>query len=297
MASLRHRLVAEFVRRTRGGAYASPGTLHDKIGRQRRTRGFEPPQGLRRRFVVKRADVAGRPCFTVRASGKVRGRLLYLHGGGFVFEINKHHWAFVGRLAARLNVEVTVPIFPLAPESSYRDAYPVLLAAYRGLSQLDGPVTVMGDSTGATLALGTVQLALRQGIAPPAHLALISPLVDPTLTNPAIAEVAGRDPWLGVAGLREGVRLWSGGDDLTRAELSPLAGPLAGLGATTIVTGTRDLTNPDTRVLRDRLVAHGVQVRYLEHAGLIHVFPLLPVPEAITSIARLKEIHYGLGEH
>lgn len=280
MTSLRHRIVSEYVRRTRGGAYSSARTLHDKIGRLRRDRGFEPPHGLRRRVVVNRSDVAGQPCFTIRAGGGPRGRLLYLHGGGFVFEITRHHWAFVTRLAVRLGVEVTVPIFPLAPEHSHRDAHPLLLACYRDLSQADGAVTVMGDSTGATLALVTVQQALRAGDAPPRRLVLISPLVDPVLDNSAIAEVAGRDPWLGVDGLREGARLWSGGDDLADERLSPLNGRLADLGTTVIVTGTRDITNPDTRVLRDRLIRGGVEVDYLERPGLIHVFPLLPVPEA-----------------
>ncbi len=285
MPSLRHQVVAEFVRRTRGGAYASARTLHDKIGRQRWGRGFEPPASLGRRCEVRRADVAGRPCFTVRASRQPAGRLMYVHGGGFVFEITKHHWAFVGRLAAALDVEVTVPIFPLAPEHTHRETHPFLSAVHAALSRTDGPLTVAGDSTGATMALGTVQRAVRDGVAPPAHLLLISPLADPTLSNPAIADVAARDPWLRVDGLREGIRLWSGGDDL--AALNPLAGPFAGLGATTIVTGTRDLTNPDTRLLRDRLVAHGVPVRHHEHAGLIHVFPLLPVPEAARVLAGL----------
>jgi acetyl esterase/lipase len=287
MPSLRHQLVAEFVRRTRGGAYASPRLLHDKIGRQRWSRGFEPPPALHRRYEVRRADVAGRTCFTVRASAKPAGRLMYVHGGGFVFEITKHHWAFVGRLAAALDVEVTVPIFPLAPEHTHRETHPFLSAVHLGLAREAGPLTVAGDSTGATLALGVAQRAVRDGGPAADRLLLISPLADPTLTNPAIAEVAPRDPWLRLGGLREGIRLWSGGDDLAGAELNPLSGPLAGLPDTTIVTGTRDLTNPDTRVLRDRLVAQGVPVRYHEHAGLIHVFPLLPVPEAARVLAGL----------
>ena len=61
--------------------------------------------------------------------------------------------------------------------------------------------------------------------------------------------------------------------------VSPLFGNLAGLGPLTVFSGTRDITSPDTRLLVSRARAAGVQVDHHEEAGLVHVHPLLPVPE------------------
>ena len=47
----------------------------------------------------------------------------------------------------------------------------------------------------------------------------------------------------------------------------------------TVFSGTRDITSPDTRLLVSRARAAGVQVDHHEEAGLVHVHPLLPVPE------------------
>ena len=46
-----------------------------------------------------------------------------------------------------------------------------------------------------------------------------------------------------------------------------------------ILVGTRDITLPDCRLLRDRLPA-SVPLTYHEEVGAVHVYPLLPVPEA-----------------
>ena len=73
---------------------------------------------------------------------------------------------------------------------------------------------------------------------------------------------------------------------LWRGELpleDPLVGPLltdhTGLGPLTVFSGTRDITHPDTCLLVERARAVGVEVDLHEGPGLVHVYPLLPVPE------------------
>ena len=62
--------------------------------------------------------------------------------------------------------------------------------------------------------------------------------------------------------------------------VSPIHGPLIGLGRTLVLTGTRDVVNPDARRLAAALHASGARVELLERHGLLHNFPLLPIPEA-----------------
>lgn len=67
-----------------------------------------------------------------------------------------------------------------------------------------------------------------------------------------------------------------GEDDIRDSVVSPLFGDLAGLGPLTILTGTRDMLNPDARLLRDKARAAVVRVTWHEAEGQLHVFALLP---------------------
>jgi hypothetical protein len=55
-----------------------------------------------------------------------------------------------------------------------------------------------------------------------------------------------------------------------------------------VLVGTRDITLPDCRALRDR-VGPGTELTYHEEPGAIHVYPLLPVPEAKAGRAAIVE--------
>jgi acetyl esterase/lipase len=47
----------------------------------------------------------------------------------------------------------------------------------------------------------------------------------------------------------------------------------------TVFSGTRDILQPDIRVLVDKARTSGVDVEYHEEPGLVHVYPLTPIPE------------------
>jgi acetyl esterase/lipase len=73
---------------------------------------------------------------------------------------------------------------------------------------------------------------------------------------------------------------WWGAGDPGSAEASPLHGDLAGLPPTLLLCGTRDLLVPQSRLLADRAERAGTALTYVEEPGLLHVYPLLPIPEA-----------------
>lgn len=243
-----------------------------------------PPWALRRRYSVSCRTVAGFPCYTVaprpeRESGAV---VVYLHGGSFFREISRWHWRFIGRLAAAGH-RVEVPIYPLAPRYTYRDAGPYLTEVYRDvLAACDpGRLVLAGDSAGGTLALTLTQSLPAVGLPRPARLILLSPCLDMRLSNPEIDRVEKLDPWLARPGLLEAGRVWAGGDDLGRPELSPINGPADRLPPTDIFMGTHDILHPDARLFAARA---GSAVRLTEVAGAFHVYPLVPVPEAAPAV-------------
>ena len=144
---------------------------------------------------------------------------------------------------------------------------------------------VAGNSLGGNIAV--TQTLPTPVWAPPARLILLFPWLDITMSNPGIAQIAPRDPWLSPAGLIECGRAWAGGDDPRDPRLSPINGPLDGLPPLDLFTGTAEIFRPDVRLLAQRAVDAGIPVRLTEADGAFHVCPLAPVPQARTAVESL----------
>lgn len=254
-----------------------------------------PPARTRRRHIVTEGEHDGFRVYTVTPRNREpHCTVVYLHGGAYIGEITRQHWALLSRLADG-GARVVVPIYGLAPRYSYREAYPFVTAVYLRAAEEPGPLTLMGDSSGGGLALGLAQTLRDLGatVRQPDRLVLISPWLDLTIGNPEVADVD--DPWLVRAGLLEAGRAWAAGDDPTDPRTSPLNGELTGLPHIDIHAGTRDLAYPDCKLLRERaLAAGGSAVLTVERGGL-HVTPLLPVQEGRTSAATIARAVCTLG--
>ncbi len=208
-----------------------------------------------------------------------------------MFEMAPGHWRLLATLINRGDVTATVPLYPLAPEHTYRDTSPLLLALYQYLCDTLPPeyLTIMGDSAGGGIALSLVQQAVAFGLPHPKQTILTSPWLDITCQNPAIRERDRSDPVLTSAGLLAAARWWAGGDDPSSPVLSPLNGPLAGIGPLLLAVGTDDSLYPDTLLLRERALAAGVDLEFIEQEGLAHLFIFAPIPEAKPVIDRFVE--------
>ena len=248
-------------------------------------------RGWTRGLEVTSLDGSGFPVHDLRVAGVRPGRtLLYLHGGGFVSPLDRAHWRYVARLARRFDLRVVLPEYPLAPAHSWRDSHEALLRLFEQVAiESPGGVVLAGDSAGGGYALALAQaIAARPG-PQPTRLVLVSPWVDLTDQTPGTVEAAGRDPWLKLSRLRLFGQWWAGDDDVTRAEVSPLNGDLTGLPPALMWCGTHDLLQPQCRLLADRAAAQAWDLRYVEEPGLIHVYPILPVPEARRALAELTD--------
>jgi monoterpene epsilon-lactone hydrolase len=279
MTSLQMRAVAVFLRLAYQPRMATADRAHRRMAEPKGP--SEPPAAVRKRHDVRSRGVAGFACHTVTPRGRRPERAaVYLHGGAYISEIAPQHWALISRLADA-GVTVEVPIYGLAPQHTYRDAYPFVTAVYRDLlSEVDASaVTLVGDSAGGGLALGFAQTLEAAGLPQPRRLVLLSPWLDLTLGNPELPAVQARDPWLSLVGLREVGPAWAGGDDPTDPRLSPLNGSLTELAPIDVYVGTRELCLPDVLLLRDRAAAGGAKVQVTVCEGAVHVYPLVPAPE------------------
>ena len=113
------------------------------------------------------------------------------------------------------------------------------------------------------------------------------------MDNPAIDTIERRDPWLVRPGLRAAADLWRAELALHDPMVSPLFGKLAGLGPIFVYAGTRDITLPDCELLVSKARAAGVRAGLHEAPGMVHVYPLLPIPEGRQARRSMERLLRG----
>jgi len=241
-----------------------------------------PPRRLARRVDISVSTVDGQAVYRVSPRGVAAPRrALYLHGGAYVFQIAAQHWSLIADLAVSARVVFTVPIFPLAPDGVAEEIVPAMTELASALIDEvgEGGTTIMGDSAGGGMALA-VAMRLRDLRLGAPRLVLISPWLDISGTDPQLAVIAPTDPWLAVPGSKAAGRLYRGALPEDDPMVSPINGDLSALGPTTMLSGTRDIVNADAARLVKLAPQVGLRLDYHEAPGMLHVYPLLPIPEA-----------------
>lgn len=218
--------------------------------------------------------------YTFNEKSKSRAAVLYLHGGAYVRQPRRQHWTFIAKLSRKADVPFIVPLYPKAPNHLWSESYRLLTDLYLSLKNRYDKIVLAGDSSGGGLALGLCEYFRKENIPCPDELVLISPWVDITLANPDIPAYEKTDPIVQVPCDRLWGKAWAGDLDPRDYKVSPIYGDMAGLAPVTLFAGTREALLPDLRLLRDRLVAAGVPVRYIEEEGMNHVYPIYSIPEA-----------------
>jgi len=243
---------------------------------------FEPPRlhGVQ----VDRSTVGGWPVFAVaplNPDARTGRRAVYLHGGVYSFEIDPIHWRFVARLAQETGATFTVPIMPLSPRGTASVVVPAVADLVSGIVDEVGAssVAILGDSSGGGMTLAVAMVLRDRGVAPLGATVLISPWLDISGTNPRLAEIEPSDPWLAVPGTHAAGALYRGELAESDPMVSPINGSLAGLGPITMFCGTRDILLADAERLVALAAASGHPVEYHEGEGMLHVYPILPMPE------------------
>lgn len=291
MPSLKSCLVATYLRHTRKKAFVSAEGLNAWIARARLTETHRPPAAIARKVAITQHEVEGRTVYEVRPNGteKPSRRVVYFHGGAFVFEITSFHWKLIAEMAERLDAQVTVPIYPIAPEHRFEDIFSMALATY--LKVLDDvpadDIVFMGDSAGGNMAVVLSMMAAERGLPVPARQVLISPGLDMTLENPAVMEAAASDPWLDIEGGLEALRHYAPHMDPADWRISPINGDLSILPPTLILAGGADVLTLDTVRFAERAAAVGTEIELVVEPGMVHVWPLIEMPEAFIAKSRI----------
>lgn len=300
MPSLKSHFVAFYLRHTRKKAFSSAAAFRAQVEASRRREDHRPPRRLASKVDIEHRTLHGIPVYDVRPKNSghspCRMRILYFHGGAYAFEITAYHWHLIAEKVQRLHARITVPIYRLAPEHTFDDIFDPVRALYRDAVAETPPdrLVLMGDSAGAHMAVVLTMMAARERLRRATRLVLISPGLDMSTRNPRLRELEKIDPWLGIEGGLEAVRLYAPGYSLEDWRISPIFGDLSVLPKTLILTGTRDLLSADVKIFADRAREAGVDVDLVIGRDMIHVWPLIDIPEARPArdriVAFLSEI-------
>jgi acetyl esterase/lipase len=287
MQSLKSHLVALYLRHTRKKAFASPEALNQWIARARLTQDHRPPARLSSAIRIGQRTLCGHIVYEVTPKAMRPERtIVYFHGGAFCFEITSYHWHLIAELSERLGARMIVPIYPLAPEAGFEEIFGFAMAvcASEGGRR---DLVLMGDSAGGNMAVVLTMMAAERGLPRPFRHVLISPGLDMTLENPETQAMEASDPWLGIPGGMEAIRLYAGGLSRFDWRVSPILGDLSLLPPTLILAGARDMLTPDTIRFAQKAKQAGVDVEIDVAPGMIHVWPLIDMPEARTARDRI----------
>jgi acetyl esterase/lipase len=297
MASLQHHVLARLIPLRRAAPVEDVDRLRRDLVEENRRRHDHPPARALKGRDVSIANDAGFPVFTLEREGtEPRRTLFYLHGGGFVHPSDPRHWLFATRLADAIGARLVFPAYPLAPEATVGTSYDAMLAlfAQAAAASPDG-VVLAGDSAG-----GGYALALAEGLrdraragdaVAPSHLVLLAPWVDLT-EAPGTRAAAARDPWLSYEHLAHYAAFWAGSADpaaLRDPRVSPGLGDLSDLPPALMFCGTRDLLQPGCDQLFTAGDEAGWSLEYAVTPEMLHVYPLLPIPEARAAFAHMVE--------
>lgn len=210
--------------------------------------------------------------------GRVRGAVLYLHGGGFVHcGLNSHH-GICCRLARSSGAAVLLPDYRLAPEHPYPAAADDSLSALHWLAKCSaqhwgGKVAVAGDSAGGNLAAVLAQ----DGVAGRGPVPVLQVLYYPSLYG---AQVFPSHTLYGEGYfLSRGSMQWYGAqyiareEDWTAPRFVPGLNPdLSGLPPAVIVTAECDPMRDEGAAYAQALARAGVPVQYTCFRGALHGF-------------------------
>jgi acetyl esterase/lipase len=207
--------------------------------------------------------------------------IIFLHGGAFTVEEDSGHWWMVEQILKQSNFKISFIQYPLAPESNYRQTHAMLTEAYSELT-FKNPgerFYLFGDSAGGGLCLAFAQTLRDKAQKIPEKIALLSPWLDLSLTNPEIRELEQRDLLLSAETLRKCASWYADGTDLKSPLLSSLYGNMEGLNSIGIFVGTEEILLPDCRLLKQKIEKSGTALFYKEYEGMQHDWIIFPIKE------------------
>jgi epsilon-lactone hydrolase len=251
---------------------------------------FEPmPRGIH----WKQGEVAGIPGEWITPPNAAPDAvLLYVHGGGYIVRTPQVHRVLVGRLARAIGVQAFLVDYRLAPENPFPAALTDVTAVYHSLITggfQPSRMVVAGESAGGGLTAALLLTLRDSGDPLPAAACLISAMLDCTYSDPALANLQTRDPFMRLSDLKMMAVCYYGVHDPHNPLISPVFADLHGMPPLLVYASEYEVLLPEAVRYAEKASAAGVDMTFKIWDGMIHAFPLFAgfVPEGKTAIAEI----------
>lgn len=219
--------------------------------------------------------------------------LLFFPGGAFVSGPNATAWLSLGTLVSKTGVTGWLVDYPKAPEHQLPEVGENVEAIYTKALEQYAPecIFLMGDSAGGQVILSLTQRLIQKGLPLPQQLIAVSPIMDMSVDNPAIAAVDPLDPMLSKAGVHSANQMAVGQGDLKDPQFSPLYGDFEGFPPVTIFLAEQDILYPDACLGVEKMKAAGVEVQDIVGKEMFHVWPFMPLmKEGVEALGQIEEV-------
>lgn len=214
--------------------------------------------------------------------------VIYVHGGAYVSEITQFHVHFCDKLCTQGDVNVVAPLYGLAPDHTWEEAYPLITAIYLEECEKGLPIVLMGDSAGGGFIAGFSEYLTATEQPLPEKVCMISPWLDITMPLD-YSGIIDNDPMLDVEELRKLGALWAGDLDHTDYKVSPGRGDVSQFPPSLIFTGTHEIFKVDVEAFYQRLQDAGRETQLVIGEKMDHVYPLYPIPEAKKAMSTILD--------
>ena len=252
-----------------------------------------PSEQMKKDFIVTSWKTKDRDVYYIEPkANKTNKVIFFLHGGAYVFGLPKQHWNAVTKLVNDNNCSVLVLDYPLAPESSYLECFEYVDAVYNDLITKTNHTDIIffGDSAGGGIALAFAMKLKEEGRPQPAQIILFSPWLDIAMNNPDIVDFEKEDTLLSVNGLRPAALSYARGLDLQNYLVSPINGPVEGLGKISLFISAHEIFYPDAKKFKALCEQKGVAIDFYVYPKMLHDWIIFDVYESVKSYEQLKTI-------
>lgn len=208
--------------------------------------------------------------------------LLFIHGGGFVYNAAPHHFALARNLAKKLGWKTILADYRLAPRCKYPTApedcfavYQWLLEQAAALNINPAQIVVCGDSAGGNLATVLCLMSRDRGIPLPKAQMLLYPVTDRRMLTDSVKQYTDT-PMCNSRDMEKYLTMYLGQEEPENiAYLSPIeAASLSGLPPAYVETAEYDCLHDEGIAYAKALQQAGVNVELHEVKAAMHGYDI-----------------------
>ncbi|MEO7077443.1 alpha/beta hydrolase [Rhodococcus sp. BP22] len=244
-----------------------------------------------KRVTIEQVFLGGVPCEKTMHPRVATGSLadatiLYFHGGGFVFCGLATHRSACATMSARAGVPVYSVEYRQIPDGGIGTSIADAMSSYRAaLGTVADPskIIVAGDSAGGYLAMKVAELAVLEGLTPPAAVLGFSPLLNLDLKSHP-RKFMKKDAYLPMKQVLALEDRWLAGPDTIPGASSPVNADPSIFPPVFLSTAENEIMRPDVESMTRKLGVAGRTVETHVWRGQVHAFPVMAsaLPEGKT---------------